>query len=125
MIYLLIGAGGMVGALLRYFLGIYVDTGWSTAFPLSTLTANYIGCFVLGWFSAWSSSAQAVPVWARKSFATGLIGSFTTFSTFGLETVELYRQGMIWTGSVYVFLSFTGGLLMVGFGNRAAGRQGG
>lgn len=125
LIYLLIGTGGMVGALLRYFLGVNVDTGWSAAFPLSTLAANYIGCFTLGWFAAWSTSVQAVPVWARKSISTGVIGSFTTFSTFSLETVELFRQGMMWTGSLYVLLSFFGGLLMVEIGNWAAGRRNG
>lgn len=124
LIYLLIGTGGMVGAVLRYVLGIYVDVRWSGEFPLSTLTVNYIGCFVLGWFAAWTSVVQAVPLWVRKSFATGVIGSFTTFSTFGLETVELFRQGSTWSGFFYVLLSFFGGLLMVGFGNWAGSRGG-
>ncbi|WP_224447835.1 fluoride efflux transporter CrcB [Haloprofundus salilacus] len=80
----LVGTGGAIGALLRYAVGQLVDDG---SFPLSTLTVNVLGSFVLGvvTFAGVGDSALLL-------VGTGACGSFTTFSSFSFETVRLWEM---------------------------------
>lgn len=109
---IIVGLAGIAGALLRYWLGLAVQSWWTSAFPAATLLANFIGCLVLGWFVSFTASSNTLPAWVRLGVGTGLIGSFTTFSTFSIETVELLRRGAWGLALAYVLLSFWGGLLM-------------
>ncbi|MEB3101425.1 fluoride efflux transporter CrcB [Ferviditalea candida] len=123
MLFIAVGVAGMIGAVLRYFLGIAVHGWWMHSFPLGTLLINYIGSFVLGWFTTWVNRAERVPAWFRVGFGTGLIGSFTTFSTFSIETVTLIHQ-QLWVDTLlYMTLSLFGGLLMAWSGFQAANLQ--
>ncbi|HEX7065842.1 MAG TPA: fluoride efflux transporter CrcB [Bacillales bacterium] len=115
-IYLLVGAAGMAGALLRYYVSIMIEPGWMSGFPLGTFSANMIGSFVLGWFTTCIVALKKMPPPVLKAIGTGLIGSFTTFSTFSVETVELLQQGLWEAAFLYVFLSLAGGMLMAGLG---------
>jgi fluoride exporter len=112
MIYFIVGFAGILGALFRYDLGLYIHSWWSKSFPLETLIINYLGCFILGWFTPWAKSRKNIPSWIRVGFGTGFIGSFTTFSTFSVETMELLQKGLWGTAILYVLLSLWGGLLM-------------
>jgi len=105
-----VGLFGMAGALLRYMTGVWVHAGWSSPFPLGTFAVNLSGCLALGWLSAWTADRPGMPAWLSTGINTGLIGSFTTFSTFSVETMELFRDGEIWTAGLYVALSVAGGL---------------
>jgi CrcB protein len=93
MLYLGIAVAGGAGALLRYLLGrATVNLGW-TALPFSTLIANLVGCFLIGYLSwalihKWSVSHEAQVV-----VLTGFLGGFTTFSAFSLETIAMFEQG--------------------------------
>ncbi|KXG44100.1 fluoride efflux transporter CrcB [Tepidibacillus infernus] len=120
MIYFVVGLAGVIGSLLRYYLGLSIHSWWITSFPLATLMINYLGSFTLGWFNERITQSYSVPEWLRLGFGTGLIGSFTTFSTFSVETMTLMNQGLWEMAFVYVLLSMVGGLLFAYFGFRVA-----
>ncbi|MFM1650953.1 fluoride efflux transporter CrcB [Brevibacillus sp. B_LB10_24] len=119
MAYLVIGLAGSIGALLRYYIGLWSHEWWAGPFPLGTLVTNYIGCFVLAWFST-RVVGRPVPEWLRLGITTGLIGSFTTFSTFSVETVQLVHTGHSLTALLYVMTSLWGGLALAWLGYRSA-----
>jgi len=84
----LVGTGGAIGAVLRYWVGQRISQGSSGRFPLATFAVNVVGSFVFGlaiFAGANESTLQLV--------GTGICGSFTTFSTFSVETVRLYERG--------------------------------
>lgn len=120
MVYLAVGLAGAIGAVFRYWLGEAVHGWWSHPFPFGTLIINYIGCIALGWFTAVMSRKPAFPSWLRTGIATGLIGSFTTFSTFSVETLTLLQNGQWMLALLYVLLSLWGGLLLAWWGLREA-----
>jgi CrcB protein len=91
--YLAVAIGGAVGACLRYGVNELVVNVLGKSFPFGTLLVNILGSFVLGWlYALFSSGVLAVSPW-RALIAIGLIGAFTTFSTFSLDTVLLLEQG--------------------------------
>jgi fluoride exporter len=110
MVYVSVGLFGVIGALLRYYLGVSVSTVWHHSFPLATLLANLFGCFLLGWISTYLSRLGKLHPYILTGLGTGLIGSFTTFSTFSVETVTLIHSSNWGMAIIYVLLSFWGGL---------------
>ncbi|MCS4309130.1 CrcB protein [Rheinheimera pacifica] len=91
--YLAVAVGGAVGACLRFGINELMVNVLGKSFPFGTLLVNILGSFVLGWlFALFSSGVLAVSPW-RALIAIGLIGAFTTFSTFSLDTVLLIQQG--------------------------------
>lgn len=118
MIYVIVGLAGMLGAVLRYLLSMLALPAGSGDFPAGTLLVNLAGAFILGWFTAMSarSSATALPEWFRTAFGTGLIGSFTTFSTLSVETVQLLQHNEWMKAAVYALSSLIGGLLLAWLG---------
>lgn len=111
MVYVVVGISGVVGALLRYFLGLSMGMIWHYSFPFATFITNVIGCFVLGWITTYLSRTNLIPPALVTGLGTGLIGSFTTFSTFSVETVKLVFAGQWGMAILYVLLSLWGGLL--------------
>ena len=91
---LLIGAGGAIGALLRYGLSGLAYRWLGETFPWGTLLVNVIGCFLIGVLWALSERAPMAPA-VRIFLMTGTLGAFTTFSTYGLESINLLRDGEI------------------------------
>ncbi len=89
-----VGFGGFVGAILRYTIAGWVQR-WSNSFtfPHGTLAVNLMGCFIIGLLSQLLESRSAFGVEARSFIFIGLLGAFTTFSTFGNETLNLLRGG--------------------------------
>ncbi|MCM3252519.1 fluoride efflux transporter CrcB [Priestia aryabhattai] len=124
--YLLVGIGGIVGSLLRYYLGVFTHSWWDYDFPLGTLIINLIGCFALGWITTYIIKLKLLHPHILAGIGTGLIGSFTTFSTFSVETVTLIQHRLWSMAFLYVVLSLFGGLLMswLGYqvGKRAASK---
>lgn len=87
--FLLIGLGGAVGSVLRYWLSGLVQSGAGvTAFPLGTLAVNVAGCFAIGVLAELAESRAFFDPDIRGLVMVGLIGGFTTFSTFAYETLE-------------------------------------
>ncbi|WP_042463361.1 fluoride efflux transporter CrcB [Neobacillus dielmonensis] len=116
--YLLVGIAGIIGALLRYLVGIYFGHWWFHDFPLATFIINMVGSFLLGWFTNLLPRFRLHPH-VITALTTGLIGSFTTFSTFSVETVQLISTDKWGTALLYVLLSLWGGLLFSWIGYRA------
>lgn len=91
---LLIGAGGFVGSILRYLLsGAVQAASQSITFPYGTLVVNVIGCFLIGFFSELTEGRGLFQPETRAFLIVGILGGFTTFSTFGNETMNLLRDG--------------------------------
>jgi len=109
-IILSIGAGSFIGGVFRYLLTLLVHAKTTTNFPLGTLTVNIIGCFFIGIVFGFFDKGQMSHEW-KLFLATGLLGGFTTFSAFSMETFTLFREGNTTYALVYIFASVLLGLL--------------
>jgi CrcB protein len=90
---LLVGAGGFVGATLRYVLGGLVSRHVPPEFPWGTLLVNVSGCFLIGLLGVLTEERGPVGPSGRLFLMVGVLGGYTTFSTFGYETLSLLREG--------------------------------
>ncbi|WP_159887640.1 fluoride efflux transporter FluC [Paenibacillus puerhi] len=114
MTWLYIGIAGAVGALARLGLSMLLNGGEAALLPWGTLLTNWLGCFILGWL-AYSDRVARHPK-LKAALTTGLIGSFTTFSTLSWELLQ-YVTGRLWLHAfLYVLASAGGGLLFVRLG---------
>jgi fluoride exporter len=89
---LAIGAGGALGSILRYSLGTAAQRLIVTTFPIGTFLVNAIGSFVVGVMYVWLIERVGVQPEVRAFLIVGVLGGFTTFSSFSLETVTLLMQ---------------------------------
>ncbi|KPV44046.1 fluoride efflux transporter CrcB [Alicyclobacillus ferrooxydans] len=112
-----IGVGGLIGGLFRYLVEVLVPTPMSL--PLGTITVNLIGAMLLGLIYFVADERQW-PSWLRLGLGTGMIGAFTTFSTFSLELSELVARH-VGLAIAYGFVSIVGGVLFVMFGEWIGG----
>ncbi|MEG0898515.1 MAG: fluoride efflux transporter CrcB [Oscillospiraceae bacterium] len=101
---LFVGIGGFIGSVLRYLLG-QVAINNSVGFPFATLIINFIGAMAIGILSEISLKTGAISPQLLLLLQVGLCGGFTTFSTFSLETFQLFDSGKIMIGAVYIALS--------------------
>lgn len=90
---LLVGVGGFLGSIARYLVSGYIQDRTGEIFPFGTLAVNVIGCFVIGGLSELAEARAFLSPEARALVVIGVLGGFTTFSTFGNETVNLLRDG--------------------------------
>ena len=114
---LIVAVGGAIGSVIRYKLGgfaLHRTEGWN--FPVSTLSVNVLGCFVIGILAALAEHHDFFSPTVRLLLFTGLLGGFTTFSAFGYETVFLLRRGLLQVAVAYVILSVFVGIGSVVFG---------
>lgn len=90
---ILVGLGGFIGSVLRYLASGCVQQ-WtkSVDFPYGTLTVNFIGCLIIGFLSQLAETRGAFSAEVRAFVFVGALGGFTTFSTFGNETMNLWRD---------------------------------
>jgi len=100
-----IAAGGAVGALGRHFVNVLALAWFGTAFPWGTITVNIVGSFLMGVLVEVSALAWSPGPALRAMLAVGMLGAFTTFSTFSLETALLYERGQLGLSALYVLLS--------------------
>ncbi len=112
----LIALGGALGAVSRFVLSSLIQSNNSSDFPFGTFSVNILGCLFIG--IVWAGlSSQEQNLWT-PFVMTGILGGFTTFSTFGLESIQLWQTGKITTLVAYVLLSNIVGLLAVLFGSK-------
>jgi CrcB protein len=114
---LLIFVGGGLGACLRWLFATLINTnvGLLQGFPWGTLGVNALGCLLIGLLAGLFERTNAATE-LSLFFITGVLGGFTTFSSFGLETVRLVRSSQWVMAVVYVLASNTLGIGLVGMG---------
>jgi CrcB protein len=111
---ILIGLGGFIGAVLRYLISGYVQNlTQSVAFPYGTLVVNITGCFIIGMFSHLIESQAGMTAEMRLLFMVGLLGSFTTYSTFSNETMNLLHDKNLFLALINIGTHITLGLSAV------------
>lgn len=100
-----VGLGGFVGAVLRYLVGLALPVG-EGAFPVATFAVNLVGSFAIGFVvGAVEARPGALSSEMVLFLKTGVCGGFTTFSTFSLETLQLFERGAWALGGVYAAAS--------------------
>lgn len=104
--------GGGLGSLARYGLSRLMNP-WVATFPIGTFTANVVACIFVGLLSGALSTRAGQPEWVRLSLVTGFCGGFSTFSTFGMESIQLLQGDRLVAAMVYVGVSLLACLLGV------------
>jgi CrcB protein len=99
--YLIVFIGGGIGAALRHGVNTLVARVVSTGFPLHTLLINVLGSVLMGIIAAFFALKSHLPAPTRLFLTTGILGGFTTFSTYALETVLLYERGQLGYAALY------------------------
>lgn len=113
----LVGCGGFIGAILRFVLGGLVQRNVPvTVFPYGTLAVNLVGCLLIGMVMGLIESRQMFTVEARLFVVAGLLGGFTTYSTFGYESFMLLRDAEYFRAAANVLLHVILGLGLVWLG---------
>ena len=100
-----IASGGALGAVARYALSSFIHTVFGRGFPYGTLSINLLGCFLAGVCYVLLLERVTLAVEWRSFLLIGFLGSFTTFSTFSLETVDLLVQGRWWAAGFNIALN--------------------
>lgn len=113
---LLVGLGGFAGAIARYGLGGWVHRWAGVAFPYGTLVVNVLGCVLIGGITGLAESRGVFGAETRVFLLIGLLGGFTTFSSFGFETLQLLRDGQSGYALVNVLANVVLGLAAVWVG---------
>ena len=114
---LFVGAGGFLGAILRYLFGLWVQNLPSQpAFPYGTMMVNVLGCLIMGVLGGLVEGRNLFSPGVRAFLIVGLLGGFTTFSTFGYQTMQLARDGELAAAFANVTLQVGLGLAAVWIG---------
>lgn len=114
-----VAAGGALGAAARYALALALGPAEAAAFPLATFAANMSGSLLLGILLG-AAAVRTLPEAWKEGLGTGLLGGYTTFSAFGVETLLLLQHGSRGIAAVYVLLS-----LLLGYAAAQAGYEAG
>jgi len=119
-----VAIGGALGSLARYGVSQGLQArALATRFPLGTLVANLTGCFVIGLLAGLVASERLdLRAPAREFVFVGLLGGFTTFSSFGLDTLLLARDGSVGPAALNVALQVVGGLVATWLGYQLGAR---
>ena len=115
----LIGLGGGCGTLVRWGLESAYPAQ-ATSLPWTTMGINVLGAGLLGALLSWLAHSGPDQGWRRRvrlTLGTGLLGGFTTYSAFSVETVTLIRTGTPWLGLAYVLFSLVAGVFAAGLGD--------
>ena len=114
---LFVGLGGFIGASLRYATGLFIGRFAAEAqFPYSTFLVNLLGCLLIGFLAGLTDSRQLLNDTSRAFVFTGMLGAFTTFSTFSYETMGLLQNGQTSPALTNMGLQIILGLLAVWVG---------
>lgn len=125
--YIIVAFGGAIGSALRLWLGHYISLQQAAlptplrAFPFGILAVNLLGSLAIGLFagaflSRLGNSEQGTVELMRQFLVLGVLGGFTTFSSFSLDMLTLLRSGTVLQAFMYVSAQVIGGLVLVAFG---------
>ncbi len=121
---LLVALGGALGSVARYKLSGWIlqhTADWR--FPAGTFAVNVLGCLVAGALAGLAERHGTFTPEVRLLLFTGILGGFTTFSAFGLETMFLLRRGEVWVAGANIVLSVIAGLAALWLGASAVGER--
>ena len=113
---LFIGIAGLAGTLLRYWLSGFVARRYGETFPAGTMVVNVLGCLIAGAVFYLTEERFLVNPTLRTVILIGLLGGFTTFSSYGLQTFTLLRDGEFALATINIVVSNVLGLFMVWVG---------
>jgi len=113
---LVIGLGGFLGSISRYALQMFVSARVPYSFPLGTLVVNLVGSLLIGLFFGYIEKSHWFSPQVRVFLTIGFCGSFTTFSTFAFENLELLREGNYPNFILYTVVSVAAGIALVWLG---------
>ena len=111
MLYLIVFAGAGIGGALRHGVNMGAARLFGFGVPYGTLIVNILGSFVMGLFAGYFGFRAGIPQHVRLFLTTGLLGGFTTFSSFSLDTALLIERHAYWLAAAYVAGSFAAGLI--------------
>ncbi len=118
---MIVALGGALGSVFRYLLGAWTQAlSKSIDFPYGTLAVNLLGCFLIGFLAQLAEVRGAFTSETRLFVFIGVLGGFTTFSSFGNETVNLLREGWTLNALANVGANVIVGLLLVWLGRTVA-----
>ena len=118
---MIVALGGALGSVFRYLLGAWTQAlSKSIDFPYGTLAVNLLGCFLIGFLAQLAEARGAFTSETRLFVFIGILGGFTTFSSFGNETVNLLREGGTLNALANVGANVIVGLLLVWLGRTVA-----
>jgi CrcB protein len=124
MLYLIVFVGAGIGGALRHGVNVWAVRALGLGFPFATVVVNVLGSFVMGLFvSFFAYQTGLVPQHARLFLTTGILGGFTTFSTFTLDASLLVERHNYWMAAVYVIGSVVAGLAALFAGLSIYGAQ--
>jgi CrcB protein len=118
---LLVAIGGAIGSALRYLIGILTTRQYGADFPWGTVTVNIVGSFAIGLLTEMIARRFHASMELRVFLVTGILGGFTTWSSFSLDTIVLYERGGFGLAAAYVIGSTVASFAAV-FGGLALGR---
>ena len=111
--YFYIAVGGALGALARYWVGVFVTDRMGTKFPYGTFVINMTACIIIGFSLTFLSRRTGInPAW-RYLVPVGFVGAYSTFSTYEWETLSTLRSGALSLAALYAFSSLVLGLVAV------------
>ncbi|WP_137133963.1 fluoride efflux transporter CrcB [Rhizobium sp. FKY42] len=117
----LVAVGGAFGSVCRYLTGILMTRLMGPAFPWGTITVNIVGSFAIGLLTELVARRFDASLEMRLLLVVGILGGFTTFSSFSLDTVALIEKGAVSSAVIYVFSSVVISLIAT-FAGFAVGR---
>ena len=114
---LLVFIGGGIGSVFRYMMSGWVYAAFGSNFPYGTLAVNVLGSFVIGFFLTLAEDRFLITSDMRIFVAIGIVGGFTTFSTFSYETFKLFKNGSFLIGGINIAVSLTFALFALWIGS--------
>lgn len=117
---LLVCAGGAVGSGARYLVGLAMVERFGKGFPWGTLCVNLVGCLLLGAIMRASEKSGAISPALLLTLTVGVMGGFTTYSSFNFETFRMLQDGRSREAIVYVLMTLGGGFLAGAAGHAGA-----
>ena len=117
--YLAIGIGGFIGAILRAYTAGLVNNAFKHDIPFGTVAVNLIGSFILGTLIGLIQYSAIQNPYIKSMLTTGMMGAFTTFSTFAVESFFLIKNGLIIESLVYISLNVIGSILLAAAGYKS------